>query len=349
MKLNNTPVRTAKNFNINNIEIEDLELPEKLEEFEAIDIIADMQDISNITDKVSDKPLTYGTGKKLEENILEHANHKIRINSNGKNDNIKIEYDFNDDNLNLVNNIEIVAENEVDVIIKYKSDTDKICLHNGIIRVLAKENANVNVVIVNLLNDVSMNFEAIENELQENSKVNYTIIDIGGRYSVSNYFSNVIGKGANCDLKTVYLGAENQVKDINYIGHLIGEKSKIDIDVQGALKDNSKKNFKGTIDFKKGCKKAKGNENEYCMLLSDNARSIALPMLLCTEEDVEGNHSTASGKVEDDALFYIMSRGISYKEAIKLLVRARFNKIIERINDTNEKEEIFNEIDRRLG
>lgn len=75
------------------------------------------------------------------------------------------------------------------------------------------------------------------------------------------------------------------MKDLNYIVHLRGEKTNVDIDVQGALKDSSKKNFKGTIDFKKGCKKAKGNENEYCMLLSDKAKSIALPMLLCTEAD----------------------------------------------------------------
>ena len=54
---------------------------------------------------------------------------------------------------------------------------------------------------------------------------------------------------------------------MNYIAELYGEKSNIDIEVQGALKDNAKKNFKGTIDFKKGCKKATGNENENCMLL----------------------------------------------------------------------------------
>lgn len=94
--------------------------------------------------------------------------------------------------------------------------------------------------------------------------------------------------------------------------------------------------------------KAKGDENEFCMLLSDKAKSIALPMLLCTEDDVEGNHSTASGKVDANDLFYIMSRGIEYKEAIKLIVRARFHKIIENIKDEDIKQEILQEIDRRL-
>ena len=84
------------------------------------------------------------------------------------------------------------------------------------------------------------------------------------------------------------------------------------------------------------------------MLLSDTAKSIALPMLLCTEDDVEGNHSTASGKVDESAIFYIMSRGLSYKEAVKLLVKANFNKIIEEIQDEEVRAEILQEIDERL-
>ena len=63
------------------------------------------------------------------------------------------------------------------------------------------------------------------------------------------------------------------------------------------------------------------------MLLSDKAKSIALPMLLCSEEEVEGNHSSSAGKIGEKELFYIMSRGFELKEAMKLLVRAKFNKI----------------------
>ena len=84
------------------------------------------------------------------------------------------------------------------------------------------------------------------------------------------------------------------------------------------------------------------------MLLSDKAKSLALPMLLCSEEDVEGNHSTSSGKVGNKELFYIMSRGFSKKEAEKLLVRAKFNKVLENIKDEDLKNQILNEIDKRL-
>ena len=344
LKVNDTPVRTARNFKINNIEVE-LEIPEKIAEFKNVEIISDK---STIDSEVSNTPLTYGTGKILEELNYETANSKIRIQTSSKKENIKIRYNFDNNNLNLINQIEIIANGDTNVIIEYKSQTSQKCLHNGIIRTIANENAKLNVTIVNLLNEDSDNFEAIENRLEKNSKVKYTIIDIGGKTSVSNYYSNVIGENADNDLKSIYLGIGEQRKDINYIAELRGTKTNIDIDVQGALKDSAKKNFKGTIDFKKGSKKAKGNENEYCMLLSDKAKSIALPMLLCTEEDVEGNHSTASGKVGEKQLFYIMTRGISYKEAVKLIVKSKFNKIIERILDEELKNEIVSEIDERL-
>ena len=84
------------------------------------------------------------------------------------------------------------------------------------------------------------------------------------------------------------------------------------------------------------------------MLLSDKAKSLALPMLLCSEEDVEGNHSTSSGKVGEKELFYIMSRGFELKEAMKLLVRAKFNNVIENIKNEDLKNQILEEIDKRL-
>ena len=343
LKLNETPVRTSRNFLINNIKLENVVIPEKLEMFQNVMVTG----TESFDKDINKQHLNYGLSEELEENVFYKANSQIAINVK-ENDNIKVTYDFDDNNLQLVNQIDICATGNANIIIEYKSSTNKECFHNGVIKVFAKENAKLNITVINLLNSNSEHFEAMENILEDNSDLNYTIIDIGGKNSIQNYYSNIIGKSAKNDLKTIYLGSENQIKDINYIAELRGQKSFVDIDVQGALKENAKKNFKGTIDFKKGCKKAKGNENEFCMLLSEKAKSLALPMLLCTEDDVEGNHSTASGKVDKEQLFYIMTIVLSYKEAVKLIVRANFNKTIERILDEEVKQNIIKEIDERL-
>ena len=234
------------------------------------------------------------------------------------------------------------------VVIKYSSEENVEAYHNGIIKAAVNKDAVLNVVVVNFMNEISNNFLAIENEIEDNGKINFYIVDFGGKNTITNYYSNIKGKEADSRLNTLYIGKDEQLIDLNYIGEIYGEKSNVNIEVQGALKDVARKHFKGTIDFKRGCKKATGNENENCILLSDKAKSLALPMLLCSEEDVDGNHSTSSGKVAEKELFYIMSRGFKQKEALKLLVRAKFNKILEEIKNEDLTNEILDQIDKRI-
>ena len=338
LKLNETPVRTARNFRINNMKLENIKIPEVIPVFENVTITGDTSKI-NIEQNAdnTNTDLVYGLSKELTNQAKHGANQKIKLNINNTQNKkekteAEIDFKFDDENSVLIDNIEITANENTKstVIIKYTSNQENESYHNGIIKSKAEKNAELNIILVNLMNTKSNNFLAIENEFEENAKINYTIVDFGGKHSITNYYSNLLGDNCDNQLNTIYLGKENQIFDLNYIGELRGRKSNIDIEVQGALKDTSKKHFKGTIDFKKGCKKATGNENEACMLLSDTAKSIALPMLLCSEEEVEGNHSSSAGKIGEKELFYIMSRGFELKEAMKLMVRARFNKILEK-------------------
>ena len=350
MELNETPVRTSRNFNINNIKLENIEIPEEILTFENVTIIGDTSKM-NIDKNTSNIKLTYGLNEILTKQVVEQSNQKLKLIVNDKsNEGTQMDFNFDDENSTLVDDIEIVADENTNttITIKYIQNDDIEAFHNGVIRVNAKQNSKVNIILVNLLNTKSNNFISIENTIESNAKINYTIVDFGGAHSITNYYSNLIGDGSDNRLNAIYLGKENQVFDLNYIGELRGKKSNIDIEVQGALKDTAKKHFKGTIDFKKGCKKAIGNENEACMLLSDKAKSIALPMLLCSEEEVEGNHSSSAGKIGEKELFYIMSRGFELKEAMKLMVRAKFNKILNNIQNDSLKQEILEEIDKRL-
>lgn len=351
LKLNETPVRTSKNFNSNNIQLENVIIPDVISDFENITIMSDSSK-NRIHYDVQSVNLTYGLSKELEAMVNTSSNVNLNIEIDSiNNEEVMIDFDLDEDNKTLIDHIQLnVKENAIaTIIIKYQSsDALAEAFHNGIIKVDAQKNSNLHVIVANLLNSQSQNFLSMENTLADNAKVEYTIVDFGGRNSISNYYSNLIGSNCENNLNTIYLGTKNQLLDLNYIAELKGEKSNINIEVQGALKDDSKKHFKGTIDFKKGCKKAIGNENESCMLLSDTAKSLALPMLLCSEEEVEGNHSTCTGKIGPKELFYIMSRGFSMQDAMKLLVKAKFNKILGNIENVELRNEIINEIDKRL-
>lgn len=348
--LNETPVRTSKNFNINNIKFENIDFPSKIGEFKNANISELGLKVNNYHD-VEKFNLKYGLNEILTNQVNEEANFKSNIVIDSKtNKDIQIDFKFDNDNKYLVDAINIVANENTKstVVIKYSSEVNVEAYHNGIIKAAVNKDAVLNIVVVNFMNEISNNFLAIENEIEDNGKINFYIVDFGGKNTITNYYSNIKGKEADSRLNTLYIGKDEQLIDLNYIGELYGEKSNVNIEVQGALKDVARKHFKGTIDFKRGCKKATGNENENCILLSDKAKSLALPMLLCSEEDVEGNHSTSSGKVAEKELFYIMSRGFKQKEALKLLVRAKFNKILEEIKNEDLTNEILDQIDKRI-
>ncbi len=344
IKLNQTPVRTSRNYNINNIKLKDITIPKEIGKFEGIELKGKTSLVEKVA-SLGNMELKYGVGIENEPNVKRQINITESIEEP-----LELDFMLNEQNKNLVENIAINASKGVQatVILKYETDKDVQGFHNGIVKVNADKNAKIEVVLVNLVNEKTNNFISIENVLEEQSNVKYTVVDFGGKNSITNYYSNIKGKKADSTINTIYLGKENQLFDINYIGELWGEQSNLDIDVQGAIKDNAKKNFKGTIDFKRGCKKATGNENEYCTILSDTAKSIALPMLLCEEEDVEGNHSTSAGKIGEKELFYIMSRGFELKEALKLMLRAKFNKVLENIPVEELKEQIITEMEARL-
>ena len=309
IKLNQTPVRTCRKFNINSIEFNG-KIPSKINEFNNV-IISQETGKDEVTKdfEFEDFNIKYGSG--LEEQIKEQANQKIKVDVKSKTDKeIRIEFDFDEKNLNLVDYIEVVAEENTtsNIYIIYKNklcdeadlqcnDSNQRCsglkcmpykaFHNGLIRIIANYNSKVVVNIVNLMNEESSNILGIDTKIEDNAKVKMNIVDFGGKTSITNIYSALEGIESECLINSIYLGTGKDKIDMNYIAECFGEKSRINIDVQGALKDEAEKHFKGTIDFKKGCKKATGNEAENCMLLSDKAKSLALPMLLCSEEDVE--------------------------------------------------------------
>ena len=101
------------NFRINNIEI-DAQIPEIIPEFENVQII---KENSEIDEAVSNKELVFGNNKELENIVFSKANSKIRIVNNQKAENVKITYTFDEDSQVLLNQIDIVASKNINIVI----------------------------------------------------------------------------------------------------------------------------------------------------------------------------------------------------------------------------------------
>ena len=128
-----------------------------------------------------------------------------------------------------------------------------------------------------------------------------------------------------------------------------GAKSESHILSKGALSGNSKKVFRGNLFFETGSVQSVGKEKEVVVLLNDKIKSDSIPALLCSEDDVIGEHAASIGQLDHEKLFYLMSRGLSLEAAKRLVIKASFEEVLMTIGDDGLKSSIEEALDRRLS
>ena len=128
--------------------------------------------------------------------------------------------------------------------------------------------------------------------------------------------------------------------DMNYVALHYGKKSESEINVSGVLRDQAFKLFRGTIDFKTGSSASVGGEKEDVLLMDDTVVNQTIPLILCGEEDVQGNHGATIGRLGEDLIFYLASRGISHEEIYEMMARARIDAVCRKIPDETTQSEI---------
>lgn len=132
----------------------------------------------------------------------------------------------------------------------------------------------------------------------------------------------------------------NHSLDMNYIADHNGAKTLSDINVSGVMADKSSKIFRGTIDFHKGCKAAKGSELEDVLLMNEGVVNKTVPLILCDEEDVEGSHGASIGRLDESLMLYMLSRGLDEESIYRSMARARIDKVAGLIDDERSRRRI---------
>jgi len=358
--INNIPVRTWRWLGVNNISL-DSTFPE-VKPYK-LDIIKDnsQEGLSVISmDKKNSNSLRLlhamdydGVGKELTDQVKNSYNSGFFIETAPHKKfevPVLINYDFDAENNVVVDDNIIIAEqgSEITVVVRYNSKDNLQFFHNGFTRIYCKKGATVNIVKIQTLSGESTHLDANIAKVEEGGTINYVLIELGARNSITNFRTDLEGYKSVANMHNVYIGDKERNIDINYLINHYGKETKSSIEARGALMDNSKKIFKGTLDFKKGASKSKGKEVEYTVLLSPKVRNRSVPVLLCTEDDVEGQHAASAGKIDENKLFYLMTRGFTEKEAKKLIIEASIGPIIDMIPEKTAKEEIYEYIRRKL-
>ena len=184
-------------------------------------------------------------------------------------------------------------------------------------------------------------------KLGKSAQADVVSAELGGKQVIVHSRGNLNGDEAALTERTVYSGTGKQHLDLFYHIDHWGKKTVSLIDGKGALAGEAKKIFRSTLDFHRGCAGSAGEEGDYAVQLSPKAKNISLPLLLCTEDNVAGNHATSAGQVSEEDVYYLMSRGFSWEEARRIIVESLMRPIIDSL-DPSLQETALEEIRRKL-
>ena len=173
--------------------------------------------------------------------------------------------------------------------------------------------------------------------------------DLGhGNYSVDVKI-DLRGDDSETNLDAFYFGDGTRKLDFNYVIRQHGKRTQATINVRGALTEHSDKIFRGTLDFQRGAKGLTGHELEEVIILSAGTRNRSVPLMLAAEDEVDGHHVVSIGRLDEEKIFYLMSRRMDKSEAERLIVEAAFNPVIEKISDDNLRGELLKNLQQRLA
>ena len=150
----------------------------------------------------------------------------------------------------------------------------------------------------------------------------------------------ILGGKSSVNTDTAYIVDGEGRLDMNYVALHEGKKTQSNMQAGGVLRDHAFKLYRGTIDFKWGAKGAVGNEKEDVLLLSNDVVNQTIPLILCAEEDVEGNHGATIGKLDDELLFYLESRGMNREQIYEMMAMAKVDAVCRKIPDASTQAKV---------
>lgn len=200
-------------------------------------------------------------------------------------------------------------------------------------KIILERGAKLSLSRVQMLGQGFVHADDIGVSLAEDAVFELNQMELGGGRNFAGLQAELQGRGSRFLSRTCYLTLGDGETDVNYNAVQRGRRTECSMSFDGVLRDRGKKICRGTIDFRRGSAGSAGDEQENVLLLSDSVENQSIPMILCEEEDVEGRHGATIGRLDEQMLFYLETRGIDAKAAEEMMVYARLGTVTREIRD----------------
>lgn len=258
-----------------------------------------------------------------------------------------------EDNSAFVKHILIVAEENSAFTYVERTQSDGLSKEkrsaNIVVEVIAKPGAKVKYVAIDRLGEHVSTYINRRGYVMRDASIDWALGVMNDGDVVADFDSDLVGEGSHAETKIVAISSGRQRQGIdtrvtNKAPHSIGH-----ILQHGVIRDKGTLTFNGIGHILKGAKGADAQQESRVLMLSDQARGDANPILLIDEFEVTAGHAASAGRLDPDELYYLMSRGLPQKEAERLVTRGFLGSVITAIPVKHMQKEFVEVIDRKLA
>ncbi len=238
-------------------------------------------------------------------------------------------------------NILIIAEERAKAAIIEKSISENMPGYRSqIVELFLGEEAEITYASVQELSRKITNVSIKRAVLGRNASMKWVDCSAGGSFTISEVSTIHAGRGANSKTLSTFFGGESQRFELSVNSFHKAQDTESRMVARGMLKDRAKSVYYGLIDIDENGAGTTGYQREDALLLGGNAEANAIPKLQIRNNDVRCSHGTAIGQLDEEKIFYLMSRGLSGEEARQIVVEGFFEPLLREITEGEIKESI---------
>jgi Fe-S cluster assembly protein SufD len=184
--------------------------------------------------------------------------------------------------------------------------------------------------------------------VERDGALQWTIAALGSRLAKVNQHVALVGRGAGAQVNGVMFTEGKQHLSYHTLQHHRAPSCKSDLLYKAALQDSSRTVWRGMIKVDPAAQRTDGYQRNDNLMLSDHARSDSIPGLEILADDVRCTHGSTTGRVDDEQIFYARCRGLTRKEAVRMVVAGFFQQVFDRITIESVREALGQAIGRRI-
>lgn len=256
-------------------------------------------------------------------------------------------------NTNFVKHVLIVAEenSEVSYLERFQTvgeGTEKATA-NIVVEVIAKQGAKVKFAAIDQLGEHVTTYINRRANVGRDASVDWAIGIMNDGNVVADFDSDLVGEGSHSEVKAVAISAGRQTQGIDTRVTNSGRHSVGHILQHGVIRERGTLTFNGIGHILKGAVGADAQQESRVLMLSDQARGDANPILLIDENEVTAGHAASVGRVDPEEMYYLMSRSLEKTEAERLVIRGFLGSVLTAIPIKAVRDELAEVIERKLS